>query len=217
MRAKLPVITAADQLPFHDELAAGEIVWGDENELLQVNGEDFAEPGGEFTRLRESVLTGCSVIGGSFASSNVRDVWFGTVRLAGTDLQRSEWLDSYVVGSAWSGIQASESTLRRVRFVDCKFDTVNFRGSKFLDVEFVDCELSDLDLALGSLTNVSFVGCRLRNLHLGAGERSKVDLSKAVELSIADGLEDLSGLTISRDQAEGLAVALAQRAGATVR
>ena len=221
MRAKLPVIEASARraaVPYRDLEPGLEPVWGEENDLLAVTGQQYDEPAGEFTKLRESwCSSGCSLDGrharqqrASVMSGSGRCGWPAPICSAPTGWTPMWW------AAPGPASRPRRSSLRRVRFVDCRFDTVNFRGFEAdVDVEFVDCELIDLDLAFSARSRTSpLPAADSLALHLGGGDAEPASTCRGRRVVRSPtASRTCPGLTISTAQAEGLAVALAHSGG----
>ncbi|MEC3957415.1 pentapeptide repeat-containing protein [Nocardia sp. CDC153] len=173
----------------------------------QVRGVTFAE----------CAFSASTVTGGIFRYSRFNDVWLQSTRWIRTDLSETNWMDAEFVMAALSGVEAFGSTLRRVSFHNCKFDSVNLRGATLIDVSFVDCVLRDVDIMDAKLTGVTFPGSEISGLMLRNAKLKNVDLREARSLGIASGVESLSGATVTNMQLLELAPVFAAAFGITVK
>ncbi|MEC3919070.1 pentapeptide repeat-containing protein [Nocardia sp. CDC160] len=165
----------------------------------------------------ECAFTASTVTGGAFRYSRFNDVWLQSTRWIRSDLSETNWMDAEFVMAALSGVEAFGSTLRRVSFHNCKFDSVNLRGATLIDVSFVDCVLRDVDIMDAKLTGVSFPGSEVSGLMLRNAKLKNVDLREARSLGIASGVESLSGATVTNMQLLELAPVFAAAFGITVK
>nr|WP_221333347.1 pentapeptide repeat-containing protein [Nocardia transvalensis] len=188
-----------------------------EYESVHIDATTFDEVDARGIRLTESALTAAAFTGGTLRYSRFDDVWLRNVRLIGTNLGQSGWLNAEFVDCALSGAEAVGSQLRRIRFEGCKFESVNLRNAALQDVTFVDCVLRDTDFGEATLTRVSFPGCRLDEVALHGATLHDVDLRGAVSLDITAGIDALKGATVSTVQLFDLAPAFARAAGIIVR
>jgi uncharacterized protein YjbI with pentapeptide repeats len=154
--------------------------------------------------------------GGQLRRSRFNDVWVRGGRIVGTDLVESVWLDSALLSSALSGVEAYGSQLRRVTFARCKLDSVNLRAAVLDEVTFEDCELADVDLGEATMTRVRFPGTELRGLRLPHVTLKQVDFRGATTLDIADGYDSLRNAVISSGQLIELGPGLAAAHGIVV-
>ncbi|MFF5448309.1 pentapeptide repeat-containing protein [Streptomyces sp. NPDC012888] len=208
-----------DALPYAGHLDAfdGAIEREGAYERVHFDGTVLADAQGGNCRFGESAFSSVTFEGGRFRRSRFDDVWLHSVRFVGTDLAETTWLDGECTASVLAGVQVHAAALHRTVFHQCKFDSVNFRGSTLKDVVFVDCLLRDVDFGGASLTAVSFPGSTLDAARLDRAALTRVDFSGALALGIASGIEALRGATISSLQMLDLAPALARHIGLTVK
>ncbi|GAA1279507.1 MULTISPECIES: pentapeptide repeat-containing protein [Streptomyces] len=186
-------------------------------EWLHFDGCVLEDVDGGSSGFTESAFSAVTLTRGRYRRSQFDDVWLNTVRMVGTDLAETTWMDSECGDVVLAGTELSGSHMNRVAFYNCKFDSVNARMAKLRNVSFVDCLLRDVDFGGAVLTNITFPGSTLDRAHFDNAKMTKVDLREAAGLSIASGLEALKGATISTHQLLDLAPALAQVLGLTVR
>ncbi|MER7504383.1 pentapeptide repeat-containing protein [Nonomuraea pusilla] len=168
-------------------------------------------------RFGESAFSSVTFTGGRYQRSRFDDVWLQAVRVVGSGLAETTWLDGEVRDSVLAGAQLYGAQLHRTLFHRCKFDSVNLRTATLRHVTFVDCLLRDVDFGGATLTGVSFPGSTLDRARFDKATLSGVDLRRAEGLGVASGLEDLKGATISPAQLLDLAPALARVVGLTVQ
>ncbi|WP_432280627.1 pentapeptide repeat-containing protein [Streptomyces luomodiensis] len=208
-----------DALPYAHRLSpfSGEIEPEGVYEWLHFDGSALEDLDGESSRFSESAFSSVTFTGGGYRRSRFDDVWLNAVRMVGTDLSETTWLNSECSAGILAGTEIHSAGMHRVVFHGCKFDSVNLRGAALRDVAFVDCLLRDVDFGGATLTGTSFPGSTLDGVHLRKATLADVGLHEAAGLHIASGLEALNGATISSTQLLDLAPALAQVIGLTVR
>ncbi|MCF2527976.1 pentapeptide repeat-containing protein [Yinghuangia soli] len=214
----VPVPRDLAQLPFAHRMEPfdGGLYRDDTYENVHFEGSSLDDEDGGGSRFTECAFSDVAVTGGRFRRARFDDVWFDTVRLVGTDLAESNWLDAEVSAGLLAGLQLHGVQMRRVVFHNCKFDSVNLRTAALRDVAFVNCLLRDVDLAGATLTGVSFPGSNLDGIQLDKATLAKTDLRDATGLRITSGLTALRGATINHLQLMDLAPAFAQALGVTV-
>ncbi|MEU9891154.1 pentapeptide repeat-containing protein [Sphaerisporangium sp. NPDC051017] len=189
---------------------------GDYN-TVHADGTVFEDAEAGNAGFTESVFSSVTFTGGRMQRARFHDVWLHTVRWVGTDLAETSWLDAEVVSGALAGVAAFSAELRRVRFFDCKFDSVNWRTATLQEVQFVGCLLRGVDFGGARLTDVTFPGSTLEGVRLSKAQLKKVDLRGAAALGIAEGIEALKGATIDHGQLLDLAPLFAQALGVIVK
>ncbi|HEY9328831.1 MAG TPA: pentapeptide repeat-containing protein [Streptomyces sp.] len=217
MRARTP--RDLNELPYLHRLTSfiGEMEREGSYEWLHFEGRDFQDVDGGSSGFTESAFSAVTFTRGRYRRSQFDDVWLHTVRMVGTDLSETTWMDSECDQVVLAGTEVSGSHMNRVTFYNCKFDSVNARLAKLKNVSFVDCLLRDVDFGGAVLTNVSFPGSTLERAHFDNAKMTKVDLRGADGLNIASGLEALKGAMINTYQLLEQAPALAQVLGLTVK
>ncbi|MDD9376905.1 pentapeptide repeat-containing protein [Streptomyces sp. ZAF1911] len=216
---RVPTLRDLAALPYAHRLEpfTGEIEREGTYEWLHFDGSAFEDVQGGSTQFSESAFSSATFERGHYRRSRFDDVWMHTVRMVGTDLAETTWLDSECTASVFAGTEIHVSEMHRTVFHQCKFDSVNLRGSTLKDVAFVDCLLRDVDFGGAMLTGVSFPGSTLDVARFDKATVTRVDLSEALALGIASGIEALKGATISSIQLLDLAPALARHVGLTVK
>jgi len=165
-------------------------------------------------------IDGCRFTGTTVGSWSARGAHIVESVLSGADITvagtaRSSLRDVEIRDSRFGSIEAFDASWRGIRFTRCKLGFVNLRGAELLDVAFVDCTIDDIDLMSAKARRVAFDGCRVRTLNATGAELSDVDLRGAVVDAVTS-LEGLRGATISLDQLQLMAPALADLAGIRV-
>ncbi|MFF9571989.1 pentapeptide repeat-containing protein [Streptomyces sp. NPDC014685] len=217
MRARRP--RELVELPYAHRLApfTGGMEREGTYEWLHFDGCDFEDVDGGSSGFTESAFSAVTFTRGRYRRSQFDDVWLRTVRMVGTDLAETTWMDSECDEVVLAGTELSGSHLNRVTFHNCKFDSVNARLAKLRNVSFVDCLLRDVDFGGAVLTDVTFPGSTLDRAHFDNAKMTKVDLRGAAGLNIASGIDALKGAVISTWQLLDMAPALAEVIGLTVK
>ncbi|WP_216843371.1 pentapeptide repeat-containing protein [Phytoactinopolyspora alkaliphila] len=188
---------------------------GAEYDTVLFDSLDFQDAEASGARFMECAFTTVTFSGGS-VRCRFNEVWLRAVRVVGAELIEADWLDTTVLSSAFSGIEAYSSQFRRVVFEDCKFDSVNFRAAQFSDVVFEGCLLDEVDWSGAHLSGVSFPRSTLRGVRMPGVTMERVDFRGAAQLHLADGYGSLRGATVDGDQLAGIAPMLAAELGITV-
>jgi len=128
---------------------------------------------------------------------------------------RSGWRDVEVRDSRFGSIEVYDASWRGIRFTRCRLGYVNLRAAELLDVAFVDCTIDEIDLMDATARRVAFDGSRIATLNTSGAKLTDVDL-RGADLGQVIGLEGLRGATISIEQLQLMAPALAALAGITV-
>ena len=212
--ADLPELT---DLPFavHLTPAEGGLAARGDYDTVLFERTDFDEPNAGGARFLECAFSKVSVTGGKLQRTRLRDVWIRDLRLTGTNVSESEWLDVTVLASSLAGAQLYGSELRRVVFSGCKLDSVNFRACRLHDVRFENCVLRDVDFADAELTGCTFAGSRLVRVDLSRARLERTDL-RGAELGLIIDAQSLRGAIVSTGQLVALAPVLASTLGLVV-
>ncbi|MFR9749750.1 pentapeptide repeat-containing protein [Nocardia sp. 004] len=204
-------------LPFTSYLEPAETVCAEgEYDCAQFDGITFTDPDARNARFTECVFRSVRFDQGMMQSARFGAVWMHGVRLTGTDLSDTVWLDAEVIEGAFSGVEAAGAELRRVVFHGCKLDSVNLRGAELASVSFVDCVVRHLDIGDANVSKVSFPGSEIAGLSLRHARLTKVDFRGARSITVADGVEALKGAIVTSGQVMELAPAFAASIGLTV-
>ncbi|MGH3392204.1 MAG: pentapeptide repeat-containing protein [Actinomadura sp.] len=211
-----PALPELSELPFATALVAHDGTWGhDAYDTVHFEAGTVADADGVGARFLECAFTQVTFDGGRLRGASFNDVWLREVRLVGSDLRETDWLDATVAASVIAGVQAYGSELRRVTFRGCKLDSVNLRDCTLTDVTFADCLLGDVDLRGARLTRVAFPGSRLSRVDISAATLDKVDL-RGAELGLTITPESLRGAVVTTAQLLDIAPALAEGLGILV-
>ncbi|MGK5637415.1 pentapeptide repeat-containing protein [Streptomyces sp. URMC 126] len=215
---RIPKPRELTQLPYAHGLEpfTGPLERAGAYERLHFDGSAFEDAEAGRSLFSEVAFSSAVFQRGSFRRSRFDDVWLHAVRMVGTDLADTTWLDGELTAGVLAGAEAHGAELRRVVFRQCKLDSVNFRAATLREVAFVDCLLRDVDFGGAILTDVHFPGSTLDGARFEKARLTKVDLREATALGIAAGLGDLGGATVSTPQLFDLAPALAAHIGLTV-
>lgn len=150
-------------------------------------------------------LRGAHVVESVIAAANVPAV----------SAARSGWRDVEVRDSRFGSVEAYDASWRGTRFTRCRLGYVNLRAAELLDVAFVDCTIDEIDLMDASARRVAFDGSRVATLNAAGARLTDVDL-RGADLGQVIGMEGLRGATISSEQLQLMAPALAALAGIAV-
>ena len=163
--------------------------------------------GCRFTRLELGswMLRGARVVESVFDAADVP-----VVSAARTALRDVEIRDS-----RFGSVEAYDGAWRGIRFTRCRLGFVNLRATDLLDVAFVDCTIDEIDLLDATARRVAFDGSRIGALNVGGATLTDVDL-RGAELREVVGMAGLRGATISAEQLQSMAPALAELAGLRV-
>lgn len=143
--------------------------------------------------------------------ARLANVAFDSVHLASMSAGRADWMDVIVSGRI-GALDALDARWRSIHFHDCKFDYVNLRGAELIDVTFTNCLIGELDLLQANLRRVRFTNTEVSSLSARQSRLREVDL-RGASLGHIDGLMELSGATISAEQAYDWAALFAREAG----
>jgi uncharacterized protein YjbI with pentapeptide repeats len=204
-------------LPFAAALTAheGGLASGGDYDTESFERVQFDDPDAPDARFLECALRSVSITGGRLQRASLRHTWLRDVRLTGTVMGESRWLEVTVLGSSLAGVQIFGSGLKRVMFSGCKLDSVNFRTSQLTDVTFDNCVLRDVDFAGAKLTHCSFPGAELVRVDLSKVTMDRTDL-RGAQLGIIIDSGSLRGAIVSPGQLALVAPALAGALGIVV-
>ncbi|MFF4156500.1 pentapeptide repeat-containing protein [Streptomyces sp. NPDC001678] len=217
MRVRAPRDLAALPYARHLESFTGELEQAGSYEWVHFDGSAFQDVEGGNSLFSQSAFSSVTFDRGRLRRSRFDEVWLHTVRMVGTNLAETTWLDSECTAGVLAGTEIHGGEMRRVVFHQCKFDSVNLRATTLKDVAFVDCLLRDVDFGGATLTDVTFPGSTLDRARFDKATLTRVDLREAAGLGIASGIGSLDGAAISTAQLFDLAPALAQHIGLTVK
>ncbi|MEE2047132.1 hypothetical protein Q7689_27780, partial [Nocardiopsis tropica] len=116
-----PVPTEISDLPYAEDLRpfSMEQLHDDPHEAVHFDGGGFDRVHLTGARFIESAFTSARWSGGSLRRCRFTDVWLHTVRVTGTDIAESVWLDSSIVDSVFAGAASFDCEVRRVVFSSC--------------------------------------------------------------------------------------------------
>jgi uncharacterized protein YjbI with pentapeptide repeats len=205
------------ELPFAAALTVhgGELDAERDYDTVLFEGAEFDDPHMPNAQFLECAFRQVSITDGRLPRASLRDVWLRDVRLTGTNLAESAWLEVTVIGSSLAGVQVFGAELRRVAFSGCKLDSVNFRASRLASVTFRNCVLRDVDFAGATLTQCSFPGSELTRVDFSEVKMDRTDLRNA-ELGLIIDADSLRGAIISSGQLAVVAPVLAQTLGIVI-
>lgn len=178
-------------------------------------GAELEKPHAPNSRFLECAIRNLSMTEGSLQRASLRHSWLRDVRLTGTSMAESDWLEVTVLGSSLAGVQVYGAKLDRVVFSGCKLDSVNFRASELTGVTFDRCVLRDVDFAGAKLTRCSFPGSDLVRTDFSKVAMDRTDL-RGAELGIIIDAGSLRGAIISPSQLGLVAPVLADALGIVV-
>lgn len=205
-------------LPFARHLEAREdLVIEGEYDCAHIDGVQLEDANLRGVSFTECAISGSTITGGTLSHGRFNDVWIHGTQWVRADLTETSWIDTELVMNALSGVEAFGARIRRVKFYNCKFDSVNLRGSVLTDVQFVDCLLRHVDISEAKLTSVTFPGSEIQALSMRKAVLKKVDLRGARSLAIYEGVESLAGATIGQQQLFDLAPTFAHAMGIIVK
>lgn len=174
---------------------AWELGVGDTVEACRFDGLEVATWSLRGARLVEAVFVGANIPVASGA--------------------RSDWRDVEVRDSRFGSVEAYDTAWRGIRFTRCKLGYVNLRAAELLDVAFVDCTIDEIDLLDASARRVAFETTRIATLNVSGARLTDVDL-RGADIGQVVGMAGLRGATISSEQLQLMAPALADLAGIVV-
>jgi uncharacterized protein YjbI with pentapeptide repeats len=214
----MPRVPDLADLPYaaHLTLAEGGLAPHGDYDTVLFERATFDEPNAASARFLECAFSTVAMTGGKLQRATLRDVWIRDLRLTGTTITESYWLDVTVLASSLAGAQMFGSELRRVTFSGCKLDSVNFRGARLDDVRFDNCMLRDVDFADAELSGCDFGGSTLARTDFSRARMVGTDLREA-ELGIIIDAQSLRGAIISSGQLVVLAPVLAQTMGLVIK
>lgn len=203
---------------FLEELAPGseqDFVIARLHEGLEFSAMDLS---GERLLDREMIecrLAGAVLDEATLQRSRIRETHLVDLQATSLDIGAADLRDVEVADSRFGDLQLYDAELRRVQFMGCRLGYLNLRSAKVLDLSFTDCLIDELDLGSARVTRLAFQGCEVKCLSVGGSQLAEVDLRGAQLGEITD-LTGLSGATISPNQLQELAPALAGQLGISI-
>lgn len=164
-----------------------------------------------------TTIDGCRFSGldlGSWTLRGARVVEsaFDGVDVPALSAARATLRDVEIRDSRFGSIEAYDGAWRGIRLTRCRLGYVNLRATELLDVAFEDCTIDEMDLLDATARRVAFPGSRICTLNVGAATLTDVDL-RGAQLREVVGMAGLRGATISPEQLQLMAPALAELAG----
>lgn len=164
-----------------------------------------------------TTIDGCRFSGldlGSWTLRGARVVEsaFDGVDVPALSAARATLRDVEIRDSRFGSIEAYDGAWRGIRLTRCRLGYVNLRATELLDVAFEDCTIDEMDLLDATARRVAFPGSRIGTLNVGAATLTDVDL-RGAQLREVVGMAGLRGATISPEQLQLMAPALAELAG----
>jgi uncharacterized protein YjbI with pentapeptide repeats len=213
----VPIVPELADLPFAAHLSApdGDLAAHADYDTVLFEQLELTEPNAPSSRFLECAFSRVSMAGGRLQRATFRDVWMRDLRLTGTSLAESSWLDVTVLRSSLAGAQVFGADLQRVVFSGCKLDSVNFRGARLAGVRFENCILRDVDFADAALARCAFPGSALTRTDFSRVRMDRTDL-RGAELGIIIDAQSLRGAIVSPGQLAVIAPVLAECVGLVV-
>ncbi|MPQ97786.1 pentapeptide repeat-containing protein [Modestobacter sp. I12A-02628] len=165
--------------------------------------------------LLECVVQDCDLGEVRFDRARLSSTLLADVRAATLSLGEADLLDVVLERGRFGALVLQGAELTRVLLQDVKVDFVDVRGARLTDVTLRGCDIGALDAGSADLRRVQLVDCRVGSLELSGSRSRSVDLSGA-EIGRLDGVDQLRGCTISSEQLQGWAPAIAAQLGITV-
>lgn len=164
-----------------------------------------------------TTIDGCRFSGldlGSWTLRGARVVEsaFDGVDVPALSAARATLRDVEIRDSRFGSIEAYDGAWRGIRLTRCRLGYVNLRATELLDVAFEDCTIDEMDLLDATARRVAFPGSRIGTLNVGGARLTDVDL-RGAQLREVVGMAGLRGATISPEQLQLMAPALAELAG----
>ncbi|WP_203582370.1 pentapeptide repeat-containing protein [Microbacterium hibisci] len=150
-------------------------------------------------------LRGARIVESVFSGANVPAV----------SAARGGWRDVEIRDSRFGSVEVYDAEWRGIRLLRCKLGYVNLHAAELLDVAFIDCTIDEIDLMDAAARRVAFASTRIGTLNASGARLHDVDL-RGADVGQVVGLEGLRGATISPEQLQLMAPALAELAGIVV-
>ncbi|MEU3506631.1 pentapeptide repeat-containing protein [Streptomyces longwoodensis] len=204
------------RLPALEEFGSAELEPDGDYDGLEFRERDLAGQEGGGARFMDCALRGCALDGTGLRHARFLDSVLAGVTGVGTDLAESTLRDVELTEARLGGTQLYGAVLERVLVRGGKIDYLNLRQARLKDVVFEGCVLVEPDFGGARLERVEFVDCALRSADFTAATLKDTDLRGATELSVAGGVDRLSGAVISTGQLMDLAPVFAAALGVRV-
>ena len=172
-------------------------------------------------------LSGTDLEGLGLSESRISDVSARELRMRSASFVETilERVDTPVLGAAsisfrdvvirdsrLGSAELYDSTWQSVHFTGCRLGYLNLRSARITDLLFTDCTIDELDLSSAVVSRMAFRDTSVRALTLHGARLTDADL-RTLDPGRIDGIEGLRGASLSPDQVQALAPALAQALG----
>jgi len=144
------------------------------------------------------------------------DARFDHCDLANVVWSQSTFKRIEFVNSRMTGGSFIDSEIKDVAFQDCKIDLAQFRVCEFEDCRFLNCNLREADFYEANLEGIVFSRCDLRGVQLYGAKLKGADFRGSQLEGLQAQLEDLRGAIIDSLQLLDLARTLAEMIGVKV-
>ena len=177
-----------------------------------VEFTSLAEGDGTSTTLRESVFLGVSTDVLTLKFADITDVEFRDVRIAAVHLRGAHLARVRFVGGRIGTLDLTEAGLDAVVFEDVRIDYLTLGRATVQDLDVRQCRIDTLDMPIAKLNRVRFSDSTAGELDPRESTARDVDL-RGLDIARVTDMGALRGMTISTDQAQSAALALATAAG----
>ncbi|MGF3053880.1 pentapeptide repeat-containing protein [Microbacterium sp. YY-03] len=181
-------------------------------------GVEFAtleDADGTSSTVRESVLRGVSCDTLVLKFADISDVEFRDLRVASLQLRGAHLGRVRFVGGRIGTLDLTEAGLDAVVFDGVRIDYLTLGRASVRDVDVRHCLIDTLDMPVAKLNRVRFVESTAGELDPRESTAQHVDL-RGLDFARVTDMAALRGMTISVEQAQNAAVALATAAGIRV-
>lgn len=183
---------------------------------LRIENADMTGLEIKSVSIEESLIVKVNFLQIKVEKFETRDCVYKDCDFTASSLANSSWYIIEINGSRCSGTQLQSSTLRNIKYKNCKIELANFRFASLENVIFEDCMINDVDFYNASLKNVAFSGSSIENISFAGARLKNVDLSDAQLISVKNSA-GLRGATISYEQLTSLSPYFAQELGILVK
>jgi hypothetical protein len=188
-----------------------------DGELFQRRFEDLAET----TDAAHAEISECRVVGASVESltltgANLIDVDIDQLRATTVSARGARLRRVRITGGRIGTLDLGIADIDEVELRGIRIDYLSLGGARIEDLLVADCVIGSLDLPQATATRVRFDQTRADELDVRGLRAEDVDLRGLEMLSLTDAAA-LRGTTLSSDQVERLAPALASALGVRVK
>jgi uncharacterized protein YjbI with pentapeptide repeats len=180
-------------------------------ELVEISG-DLSGVDLEGIGLSESRLSDISARELRMRSASLVDTVLERVDAPVLNAASLSLRDVVVRDSRIGSAELYDSTWQAVHVTGCRLGYLNLRSARVTDLLFTDCTIDELDLSSATVGRLAFRGTSVRALTLHGARLSDADL-RGLDPGRIDGIDGLRGASLSADQVQTLATALAQSLG----